>query len=238
MLLAAERRAVARAARSIAEAGLVVAGAGNVSARDGALVAITPRGGRCATLTADDCTVVDLDGAHREGAVGASSELPLHLAIYAATDAGVIVHTHSPYATAVASVERELPAAHYACADLGGPPRVAPYATFGTPELAAAVVAALDGRSAALMANHGVVAIGPTADAAVERAILVEWLAEVYVHARSIGTPALLDAAELDRVRAQAARLDARARAVQAVPATPEAPARTPDVHAMPRPAR
>jgi len=222
MLAEGARRAVAEAARAVAAARLVVAGAGNVSVRDGDLVAITPRGGRLADLTAADCTVVDLAGTHREGDRRASSELPLHLQLYTDDPAGgataAVVHTHSPYATAVAAIATELPAVHYACADLGGPLRVAPYATFGSDELAAHVHGALAGRTAALMANHGVVAVGATAAEAVERAALAEWLAEVYVHARAAGTPAILTEADLRAVREQAARLPSTA--------PPAAPAR------------
>jgi L-fuculose-phosphate aldolase len=211
MLAPDARREVVEAARAVAAARLVVAGAGNISVRDGDHIAITPRGGRLAELVPADCTVVDLAGTHLEGDRRASSELPLHLAVYADTDAAAIVHTHSVFATAVAAVATELPAVHYACADLGGPLRVAPYATFGSDELAAHVAAALHGRSAALMANHGVVAIGATATEAVERATLTEWLAEVYVHARAAGTPTVLGEDELRAVAEQAARLPAAA---------------------------
>mgnify|MGYP000950773649 FL=1 len=142
MLVPEARSAVAEAAQAVARARLVVAGAGNLSVREGELVAITPRGARLEHLTADECTVVDLAGRHREGDRRASSELPLHLSVYESTDALAVVHTHSVYATAVSAVATELPAVHYACADLGGPLRVAPYATFGTEELAAGVMAA------------------------------------------------------------------------------------------------
>ena len=211
MLAPDARHAVAEAAQAVARARLVVAGAGNLSVREGELVAITPRGARLEHLTAGECTVVDLAGRHREGERRASSELPLHLSVYESTDALAVVHTHSVYATAVSAVATELPAVHYACADLGGPLRVAPYATFGTEELAAGVMAALDGRTAALMANHGVVAIGADAAQAVERATLAEWLAEVYVHACAAGTPSVLSAADLDRVAEQTARLPSAA---------------------------
>jgi L-fuculose-phosphate aldolase len=102
------------------------------------------------------------------------------------------VHTHAPYSTAVACVLVELPVLHYQQLLLGGEVRVAPYATFGTPELAAGVLAALDGRQAALMANHGSVAVGATLDKAVENALLLEWLAALHHRASALGTPRML----------------------------------------------
>ena len=96
-----------------------------------------------------------------------TSELSLHLGVYADTDTAAVVHTHAPWSTAVACVLDELPVLHYQQLLLGGAVRVAPYATFGTPELAAIVREALAGRQAALMANHGSVAVGASLDAAV-----------------------------------------------------------------------
>ena len=97
---------------------------------------------------------------------------------------------------------------HYATVPLGGVVRVAEYATFGTPELAANVLSALDGRAAALMRNHGSVAHGASVEQACERLETVEWLAEVYRRAAALGTPRLLTDAELDAVAAQLDRLD------------------------------
>ena len=111
-----------------------------------------------------------------------------------------MVHTHAPYSTAVACVLDELPVLHYQQLLLGGAVRVAPYATFGTPELAAAVREALAGRQAALMANHGSVAVGGSLDAAVENALLLEWLAALHHRASALGTPRVLTAEEQDEV--------------------------------------
>ena len=133
-----------------------------------------------------------------------SSELPLHLAVYAAApEARAIVHTHSHFATVLSTLVDEIPAIHYVTTEFGGPVRVAPYATYGSDELAEGVAAALAGRSAALMANHGAVTIAATLDGAVERARQLEWLASVYWHARVFGTPALLGEAQLGAVEAQ-----------------------------------
>jgi len=115
------------------------------------------------------------------------------------------VHTHSPLATALSCVlDGELPCVHYQMLLLGGSVRVAEYATFGSPELAAAVMEALDGRTAALMANHGAIAYGADMDAAAELAELLEWACGVYWHARLLGTPRELDQEQRDAVIAAA----------------------------------
>jgi L-fuculose-phosphate aldolase len=186
------RAAGADAARVLAADGLFIGTAGNVSVRDGDRVLVTGTGvvlGRC---TEEDVTVVGLDGRVLEGSLVPTSELDLHLGIYADTDAMAIVHTHAPYSTAVACVLDELPVLHYQHLLLGGAVRVAPYATFGTPALATHVRRALAGRQAALMANHGSVAIGSTLDKAVEHAQLLEWLATLHHRASALGAPRFL----------------------------------------------
>ena len=190
------REHVAAAARRLADQGLLVGTAGNVSARDGDRVAVTGTGVVLGTCGADDVTLVDLSGAAVEGELVPTSELELHLGVYADTDAAAVVHTHAPYSTAVACVLEELPVLHYQQLLLGGAIRVAPYATFGTPELAAGVRAALAGRQAALMANHGSVAVGATLEQAVEHALLLEWLATLHYRASALGTPHVLTEAE------------------------------------------
>jgi L-fuculose-phosphate aldolase len=206
VLLADDRAEVADTCRRMLRDGLVTGTSGNVSVRVGELVAITPTGVPYGSLTAEDVVVVDLAGAVVEAARGPSSELPTHLSIYRATDAGAIVHTHSMYATTVGAVRDELPAVHYAINALGGPVRVAPYATFGTGELAAAVTDALDGRTAALLRNHGAVAVGGSLAAAYDRAVRLEWLCELYWRAALLGAPAVLSAAQLADADEQARR--------------------------------
>ena len=121
---------------------------------------MSPTGAVLADLRADQVSVVDLDGALVGGELEPTSELGLHLGVYRRFDTGAVVHTHSPVATALSCVIDELPSVHYAMLALGGSVRVAPYATFGTPELAALVVEALEGKTAALMANHGALVHG------------------------------------------------------------------------------
>ncbi|MFC7493331.1 MULTISPECIES: class II aldolase/adducin family protein [unclassified Nocardioides] len=193
--LTALRAAVADAALRLAEVGLLAGAAGNVSAREGDLVAVTGSGIVLARCRPDDITVVDLDGNVVAGDVTPTSELALHLGVYADDDTdrvSAVVHTHAPYCTAVACVLDELPVMHYQQLLLGGAIRVAPYATFGTDELADHVRAALVGRKAALMANHGAVATGRQLDEAVENAYLLEWVATLHHRAVALGTPRLL----------------------------------------------
>jgi len=107
-------------------------------------------------------------------------------------------------ATALSCVLDELPCIHYQLLLLGGPVRVAPYRTFGTPELAAVTLDALDGRMAALMANHGAIAYGPDVDSAVNQSLLLEWGCTVYWRAAAVGIPRVLDEDERRAVVAAA----------------------------------
>jgi len=193
----AVREQVAAASRQLAAQGLVRGTAGNVSARVGDHVAITPTGAQLADLEADDVTVVALNGAVIDGTLAPTSELDLHLGVYRRYAAGAVIHTHAPMATALSCVlDGELPCVHYAMLMLGGSVPVAPYRTFGTPALAEAVVAALEGKTAALMANHGAIAYAPDLDKAVEASLLLEWACDVYWRAAQIGTPRALDAGQ------------------------------------------
>jgi L-fuculose-phosphate aldolase len=201
------REAVAAAARRLASQGLVLGTAGNVSARAGELVAVTPTGAVLAELQAEQVVVVDLDGATVHGDYAPTSEIELHLGAYRRLRAGAVVHAHSPVGTALACVLDELPLVHYQMLALGGPIRVAPYATFGTEELATLTLDALEGRAAALMANHGMIALGPDVEAAVENALLLEWASELYWRAAAVGSPRTLDAGQAqDFIDAIAAR--------------------------------
>ena len=202
------RAQVATACRTLAEAGVVPGTAGNVSAREGDLVAVTATGLVLRTAGPDDVTVVDLDGTVVEGRLAPTSELALHLAVYAATPARAVVHTHAPASTAAGLLVDELPAVHYAMLHLGGPVRVAPFEPFGTPELARAVVTALEGRRGALLANHGAVTWGADLAEAVMLGEVLEWTCDVWLRATAAGAPRLLTAAQLDAVAAQLARRD------------------------------
>jgi L-fuculose-phosphate aldolase len=200
-----ERRDVADACRRLAREGLVIGTAGNVSAAAGdETIAVSPTGAALAELAPEQVSVVDLAGDLVEGELEPTSELGLHLGIYERYDAGAVVHTHAPMATALSCVLDELPCVHYAMLLLGGPVSVAPYETFGTPELAAAVLDALEGKSAALMANHGAITHAPDIPAAVDRALLLEWACTVYWRAAMIGEPKTLDEEQRQAVVAAA----------------------------------
>ena len=185
---ARSRRDVVDAVHALARQRLVTGTSGNVSARlaDGTVL-ITPSGRDYARMRPRDLAIVRLDGAVVSAPFPPSSEVPLHLAIYQETDALAVVHTHQMHATAVGLVTDELPSVHYAIRALGGPVRVAPYATFGSRELAANVLAAMRDRRAAIMRNHGAVTTGATVAEALSNAEKLEWLAELYLRSRVAG---------------------------------------------------
>ena len=210
-----EREQLALASRRLAREGLVIGTSGNLSARREEAVAITPTGAVLADLEPGAITVIDLDGRVIEGELAPTSELDLHLGVYRRYDAGAVVHTHSPAATALSCVVDEVPCLHYGMLALGGDVRVAPYATFGTPELAAGVLDALEGHTAALMANHGAVTYGVDVAGAMEAALLLEWACDIYTRAVSMGSPRILtDAERGDVVRAAVERGYGSTRAV------------------------
>lgn len=177
-----------------------------MSVRSGDSVVVSPTGCVLAEVSPDEMSVVSVDGDVVEGAP--TSELGLHLGVYRAMDwTGAVVHTHSPMATAVGCVLDELPPIHYGMLALGGSVRVAPYATFGSDELHAHVLAALEGHTAALMRNHGTLNCGPSLDAALDGAFLLEWACSLYWHASQLGEPAVLSEEQLADVAAQVGRL-------------------------------
>ena len=194
-------------ARKLSDLGLNPGRAGNLSARDARGFVITPSGMPYDTLDESDLVHVDEHG-RASGARAPSSEWRLHLDIYAAhADAQAIVHTHSPFATTLACMRRGIPAFHYEVAFAGGADiRCGAYATFGTQELSDACLVALEDRRACLLANHGAVAYGRDVRSAVELAQKVEALARIYWQALQLGEPALLDAAEMDRVAGKLSR--------------------------------
>jgi L-fuculose-phosphate aldolase len=206
MLLPAAREAIVATCQELSRAGLVVGTAGNVSVRSGDLVAVSPSGLRYAELTPELVGVHRLDGTAVEAPLSPTSELPLRLAIYAARpEVGAIVHTHSPAATALSTLVDEIPSVHYYVAMFGGPVIVAPYATYGTEELARNVVDALRDRTGCLMGNHGAVSVGRDLVSAHEKSVYLEWLCDVYLRASSAGSPRVLSAAEIDAVAAKMA---------------------------------
>ncbi|MEW2634419.1 class II aldolase/adducin family protein [Streptomyces sp. NPDC048389] len=193
-------------ARRTAAEGLVVGTSGNVSVRVGDVVLVTPTGVPYDRLTDRDTVAVDLDGTQILGDLLPTSELPLHLAVHRETGARAVVHTHAVHATAVSTLVPELPSIHYMTAALGGPVRVAPYALYGTEELARNMLHALRDRTACLLQNHGTVAYGDTLSQAYDRTAQLEWMCRVWLTASSVPgrTPNLLTPPQL---QAAAARL-------------------------------
>ena len=192
---------VATARRTVAD-GLVVGTSGNVSVRVGDTVLVTPSGVPYERLAPDDVTGVDLDGRQILGTLVPTSELPMHLAVYRTTGALAVVHTHAVHATAVSTLVSELPLIHYMAAALGGPVRVAPYATYGTDELAENMLRALADRSGCLLRNHGTVTHGATLAQAYDRTAQLEWMCRLWLTASSVPglAPSLLSREQLTEV--------------------------------------
>lgn len=200
------REEIVAVAQAIDKAGYCPSKSGNVSARLGDGLLITPSGLLYAQTTPEDLIHLSLDGRVLSGARKPSSEWPFHTAIYKARpDAQAIVHTHSPRATALSCARRGIPAFHYMIALCGGPDvRCADYATFGTPELAENAVRGLEGRKAVLLANHGVIALGASLAGAHQIVAEVENLAGQYLDLLAAGLdPVILDEEEMRRVAAR-----------------------------------
>ncbi|MFJ8001872.1 class II aldolase/adducin family protein [Streptomyces sp. NPDC096310] len=173
-------------ARRTAAEGLVVGTSGNVSVRVGDLVLVTPSGVPYDRLAPGDAIAVDLAGRQVLGTLTPTSELPLHLAVYRDTSATAVVHTHAVHATAVSTLVPELPLIHYMAAALGGPVRVAPYALYGSEELARGMCEALVDRTACLLRNHGTVAYGDTLAQAYDRTAQLEWMCHLWLTASAV----------------------------------------------------
>jgi len=195
------REQIVAALRRLDALGLNRGSTGNLSHRLGAGMLITPTGMGAEELRASDMVWLGDDGALR-GAWQPSSEWHFHRAIYAARpDLNAVVHTHSVNATALACLERGLPAFHYMVAVAGGDsiPCTA-YLTFGTEALSSAVAEAMHDRQACLLAHHGLVAAGGSLAQAMKTAIEIEALCEVYLKALAIAEPPLLDGAQMAEV--------------------------------------
>lgn len=195
------RQAIVDACRRMNAMGVNQGTVGNISVRADGGFLISPTGVPYDRLEPAQIVEMNLDG----GYVGdwlPSSEWRIHAAIYGArAQAGAVVHTHAPHATALSCLRRDVPAFHYMIAVTGGSSlRCADYATYGTPELAAAMLTALKGRTACLLANHGVVGFAPAIDGALALVAEVENLCRQYILARQAGEPVILDAVEMERV--------------------------------------
>lgn len=188
-------------ARAMGSAGLNKGTAGNLSVRAGTGFLITPTGMDYASLECADLPWMSLEGEAR-GRRRPSSEWRFHRDLYAARpEVGAVLHAHSPFAVSLACLRREIPPFHYMIARFGGTTvRCGAYALFGTQALSDAALAALEGRSACLLANHGMLVAGRDLKQALDLGIELESLCEQYWRASQLGEPVLLSAAEMAEV--------------------------------------
>ena len=202
------REEVAQVVRRMSTSGLVTGTSGNVSARtpEGDIL-ITPSGLDYALLGPEDVVLVDPKGRVLEGLLEPSVETLMHTSIYHSRPrVGGIVHTHARFSTVLACLGWEIPPVHYMLAVLSGEGRVplAPYATYGTEELARYASETLGGSNyACLLQNHGAIAVGETVSKAYSRTEILEEMAEVYYRARLAGEPILLTPEQVREVAAK-----------------------------------
>ncbi len=199
------RQAIIEKCRWMSANGLTEGTSGNVSARCGDRMLITPSATPYDKLKPEMIASMPIGGDYGawEGPLKPSTEWRFHLDIMMARpEVGAIVHAHSTFATVLAILRREIPACHYMIAALGGDTvRCARYATFGTKALSRNALAALEGRNSCLLANHGMIATGPDLDKAMWTAVELETLARQYYYALALGKPAILSAAQMDDAR-------------------------------------
>jgi len=204
MRLEKERKKIVAYGRKLATSGLTAGTGGNLSLlnRKKNLIAITPSGVDYFEMSPQDTVLVALGGQLAETPkTKPSSELLLHLALYRKrADIQAVVHTHSVYATTLASLGWEIPPFHYLVAYSGKKVPLAPYATFGSEQLAHNVANAIGDHHAVLMEGHGVVTVGPTLARAFETAEIIEYVARVYCQAKTLGEPNLIPDKEMDKV--------------------------------------
>ncbi len=204
MRLAETRCAVAEAARELFRTGLVQGTSGNVSMRDEetGLIAMTPSAVAYDTLQPGDVAIVDVDACLVEGVFAPSTELPMHTEVYRRLPwVQAVVHTHSPYATTFAALNRPIEPVHYLIAMAGERIPVAPYATYGTSEIGRSAAETFGNGLAVLLEQHGVLTIGRSLAQAMTVASVTEYVARIYHQALVIGTPVTLPPDELHRLK-------------------------------------
>lgn len=196
------RKAIVAAARRLVASGLTHGTSGNVSVRTASGLLITPSGMPYDEMEGADLVQLDMEGRVTRGARPPSSEWRIHRDIYAARAAAqAVVHAHPPFCATIACLRRDLPAVHYMIAVAGGPTvRCAEYATFGTEQLSANALAAMAGRNACLLANHGIVTVGTSIEEAMRIAEEIELVAQIYWRSLAAGTPFILPDDEMARI--------------------------------------
>ncbi|WP_245577932.1 L-fuculose-phosphate aldolase [Maridesulfovibrio bastinii] len=202
-MLEYEKEQIVAFGRKMLEAHLTTGTGGNLSIinREKGLIAISASGLHYLETTPDDVVVLDLKGNIVESTRKPSSEFGFHLDIYKQRpDVNAIVHTHSVHATTVACLNMELPAVHYLVGFSGRKVPLAPYATFGSQELADNITATIGNYNAVLLANHGLVTVGAKIQNAFDAAEELELIAQIYIQALAVGKPVILPDDEMDRV--------------------------------------
>jgi len=199
------REEIAGVAQQLISSGLVTGTSGNVSARTPkGDVLITPSGLDYSSMQPEDVVLVSVQGDILEGSLQPSTETPMHTGIYRARpQIGAVVHTHSLYPTTLACLVLEIPPAHYMLTTLSSEGRIplAPYATYGTEELADYAAEALgESHNACLLQNHGTITVGESAGKAFSRTVTLEEIAEIYYHTRLAGEPILLTPEQIREV--------------------------------------
>lgn len=200
MLLQKEREAIITYGRKLITANLTTGSGGNLSIynREENLVAIKPSGIEYFDMAVEDVVIMTIDGKIVEGTKKPSSEFNFHLGLLKhRPDVNAVIHTHQVYATTIACLHMELPAVHYLVGFSGNKVPLAPYATFGTKELADNIVRSIGNYNACLMANHGLVCVANNIATAFATAEEIELVARLYYQTRCVGNPVILSNEEM-----------------------------------------
>jgi L-fuculose-phosphate aldolase len=203
MMARSQKEQLVKFARKLITNRLTTGSGGNISIidRKNDVMAITPSGMDYFEMTCEDIVLCDRRGHVIEGHCSPSSEMAFHQQLYDhRPDIGSVVHTHSVYATTLACLQREIPAVHYLVGFSGHKVPLAPYATFGTPELARSITSTIGQHNAVLLAHHGLVAVGKDLPTAFTVAEEIEFVARVYYQALSVGNPEVLSAEQMEEV--------------------------------------
>ena len=204
MLLQKEREMIVAYGKKMLSAGLTRGTGGNLSIYDRnlELMAITPSGIPYEEIEAEDIMIMKLDGTIVEGNKTPSSEHAMHEIVYRTReDVGAMLHVHSTFAVTLACLNEDLPALDYRVAySRGRSVKCAPYASFGTPDLAVNALKTMGNQNAVLLANHGMNVVGPDLPKAFAIAEQLEFCAELYVRARTMGKPVILPDDEMDKM--------------------------------------
>lgn len=203
MILEKERQTIIDIGKRMIDARLTTGTGGNLSIfnRDENLIAIKPSGVPYQTMRPEDVVILDPAGERVDGHLKPSSETKFHLAIYQARpDISAILHSHQVHATTIACMGIELPAVHYLIGWCGDKVPLAPYATFGTQELSDNILSVLGDYRACLLENHGLITLGSTLHETFEIAEELELVAQIYIQAKSIGLPKLLNKEQMAEV--------------------------------------